>query len=332
MNCAALVLYIRKHIKKSKEICSYVVFLGISIVSFFMVGFMGVSKVNCNVDSFPSVLSPVYQNEGSVVKNNFSDSLMSKISPFTHVSEQEKRSYLERDDYKTVRTQGYEKGLLTIAGMVEHAMNSIFVGREIEAYRKENSNLSEKGFQVALEKKLSEILLDGIESKKIDVSHYQPSADHKRGYGKYLLYSNPDKSNPFCVQLFVFAEGQKTRLHNHIAPCSTTVLQGAVEESLYEPQSGQRKGSPLARFVSSSVRKTGSLAGFDDGQLNDVHKIRHLSLDGNHDYAITVHYYKDMDGVSIEKSEAGSLRKTPVDLVGKTNAAELFRKVESIKS
>lgn len=279
-------------------------------------------------ERFKSIQVSESVHDAPVVGHHFSEFLMSSISPFSNITDQEKESYLNRGDYEKVRTQGYEKGLLTPAGMVAHAMNSIFVGREVDAFRGENAYLSEKEFQVVLEDKLSAILLGGVDSKKIDLSYYKPLDGTKRGYGKYLLYSNPDQSNPFCVQLFVFAAGQKTRLHNHIAPCSTTVLQGAVEEKLFEPQSGQRKGEPLAHFVSSTIRQKGSLGGFDDGKLNDVHQIRHLGSEG---YAITAHYYKDLDGVEFEKPEATQLRKTSFDLIGKTNAAELFRKVKSEK-
>lgn len=280
-------------------------------------------------ERFNSIQASESVNDAPVVGHHFSELLMSSISPFSNITDQEKESYLNRGDYEKVRTQGYEKGLLTPTGMVAHALNSIFVGREVEAFRKENAHLSEQAFQVVLEDKLSSVLLGGVESKKIDLSHYKPLNDTKRGYGKYLLYSNPDQSNPFCVQLFVFAAGQKTRLHNHIAPCSTTVLQGVVEESLFEPQSGQRKGDPLARFLSSTIRQKSSLGGFDDGQLNDVHRIRHVGSKGADGYAITAHYYKDLDGVEFEKPEATKLRKTSSDLIGKTNAAQLFRKVRS---
>lgn len=261
-------------------------------------------------------------------KHDFSALLMDSVSPFSQITKQEKINYLSRADYDCVRNHGYEKGLLTSQGMVVHALNSIFVEREVLNFREKLKDVPEKEFQSSLESKLSEILLDGLSSKKIDISYYKPAGDNKRGYGKYLLYSNPDKSNPFCFQLFVFGEGQKTRLHNHIAPCSTTVLQGAIEESLYEAALGTRKGEPLAKFVSSSVREQGSLAGFDSEQLNEIHQIRNVNKNKGDGYAITVHYYKDMDGVELEMPEASSLRKTSADLIGKTNAAELFRKIK----
>ena len=190
------------------------------------------------------------------------------------------KQYLDNTIYAHARAD-YENNLLPLPGMVVHARNTIALTQEINKLRGANPDLNEDAFQNVLGEKLGEMLMGMKENKQLDLSHYRAKNNHKNGYAKFLLYSSPGVSLPYCLQLFVFLprqtldsqaainqqadssklinehRGQRTKLHNHIAPCASSVLQGTIEESVYSPIAGFRKNSPLAMETARRRRETG---------------------------------------------------------------------------
>jgi hypothetical protein len=260
------------------------------------------------------------------------------------ITQSDVKEYLDNKAYEHVRAD-YEQNLLPLSGMVVHARNTMLVNQQIKKLRLDNSGLDENAFQNLLGEKLTEILMNLKESKQLDLSHYKAKSNHKNGYAKYLLYSSPNARLPYCLQLFVFLpkqtaesqathnqqtqssklinhqRGQRTILHNHIAPCASSVLQGTLEETLYCPIEGFRKNSPLAMETGRRRRDTGSTEGFDEHDLNTVHRLENI---GNNT-AISVHYYREMDGIQTETDRAASLRRLSVDMTGKANVADIYR-------
>lgn len=260
------------------------------------------------------------------------------------------RAYLANTSYTKVRAD-YENHLLTLPGMVAHARNSMVVAQEIRVLQDRHPELDETSFQNLLGDKLTGILMHLKESKQLDLSQYKAKNNHKNGYAKYLLYSHRHHQTPYCLQLFVFSpkqtletselerlevpeskqlnpqRGHRTKLHNHIASCSSSILQGTLEEALYTPIQGFRKNAPLAQEIGRRIRETGSVDGFDDNALSTVHRLENIGTD----QAITVHYYREMDGIEKETGKASSLRQISADLAGKANVANLYRALKMHK-
>jgi hypothetical protein len=199
-------------------------------------------------------------------------------------------AYLNNTAYVQARAD-YENNLLPLPGMVAHARNTMAVTQEINKLRAAHPNLDENAFQNLLGEKLTGMLMGMKENKQLDLSQYQAKNNHKNGYAKFLLYSNSNTPLPYCLQLFVFLpkqtsetqstnnqleqssklinhqRGQRTKLHNHIAPCASSVLQGTLEETVYCPIDGFRKNSPLAVETDRRRRETGSTEGFDEQKV-----------------------------------------------------------------
>ena len=252
------------------------------------------------------------------------------------ITQADVKQYLDNSAYAHARVD-YEKNLLTLPGMVAHARNTMLIHQQIRTLRSTNSELNEEAFQILLGEKLPDILISMKENKQLDLAHYKAKSNHKHGYGKYLLYSNPSTSTPCCLQLFVFLprqakalaeakeinhqRGHRTTLHNHIAPCVSHVIEGTLEETLYRPIEGFRKNAPLAVETKRKIRETGSAEGFDQDELNTVHRLENI---GN-TTAISVHYYRETDGIQTETERAAGLRNTAADMTDKANVATQYR-------
>ncbi|HEX4878770.1 MAG TPA: hypothetical protein VFV39_02910 [Limnobacter sp.] len=240
-------------------------------------------------------------------------------------------TYLQNSNYQMARAD-YEKGLLELPDMARHATNTIRVGRAIENLRKAHVHLSEVQFQDLLGTRITPILMQMIEDGMLDLSPYLPKSAHKNGYAKYLLYSHAHPEHPYCLQLFAFApkqhvdnmRGQRTKLHNHIAPCASSVLQGTLEETLYCPVQGPRKGAPLARQTSQRLRPTGSVDGFAEDEIDTVHRLENIGSEK----AISVHFYREIDGIRIETPLAAKHRELSNAFSGKANVANFYRAVK----
>jgi len=258
--------------------------------------------------------------------------------------------YLDNSAYTLARAD-YEHNLLPLRGMIVHAQNTIAVTREINKLRAANPELNDNEFQNLLGEKLTDMLMGMKENKQLNLAHYRAKNNHKNGYAKFLLYSSSNTPLPYCLQLFVFLpkqtaespatnnqqvqtsklinhqRGQRTKLHNHIAPCASSVLQGTLEETTYSPIQGFRKNSPLAMETGRRLRETGSTDGFNEHELDTVHRLENI---GN-DTAISVHYYREIDGIQHETEKASSLRRYAVDVTGKANVANLYRAFKAHK-
>jgi hypothetical protein len=292
---------------------------------------------------FTVVASNPLENElrQALVESNFSRGT---------ITQADIQDYLDNTAYASARAD-YEYNLLPLSGMVVHAQNTIAVTHEINKLRAANPALDENEFQNLLGEKLTDMLMGMKDNKQLNLAHYQAKNNHKNGYAKFLLYSNSNTPLPHCLQLFVFLpkqtaespvtnnqqaqssklinhqRGQRTKLHNHIAPCASYVLQGTLEETTYCPIEGFRKNSPLAIETGRQRRETGSADGFNEHELNTVHRLENI---GN-DIAISVHYYREMDGIQHETEKASSLRRYAVDITGKANVANLYRAFKANK-
>lgn len=75
-------------------------------------------------------------------------------------------------------------------------------------------------------------------SLKLDTSVYTPADNatyNAQGLNRYLVYDNPDSSNPFSIWVFAFNSQQKTSIHDHKYKGSVTVIDGEVTEKYYKP-------------------------------------------------------------------------------------------------
>jgi predicted metal-dependent enzyme (double-stranded beta helix superfamily) len=108
-------------------------------------------------------------------------------------------------------------------------------------------------------------------------------ADMRRGdpacYQSHLLYAEPDGS--FSVAAMVWLPGQQTAIHDHVAWCVTSVLQGAEYEEIFALT---RDGSAL-RPAARNENPAGTVVGF--APPGDIHRVRN-SGDG---VAISMHVY-----------------------------------------
>ena len=264
--------------------------------------------------------------------------------------------HLENPAYTQVR-RDYEKGLLTPMGSVQHALNQIVLNKTISKLRSDNPTLSECAFQDLLGKKITGMLLGLVFDKHLRLEHYKPKGTGRNEYGKYLLHSFKDSLQPFCLQLFVFypaeltvgdlhERGQGTPDHNHIAPCQASVIAGWMQETKSVVQSDPETGKDMLVVIDKKPRPLGSVGGFDANELGLVHRLENVghindvnvrfSQNSGTDQhprvqitrggmGVTVHYYKEMDGVGFETPQATQLRSAEtLPNVGKANVARLF--------
>jgi 3-mercaptopropionate dioxygenase len=109
--------------------------------------------------------------------------------------------------------------------------------------------------------------------------------DERRGedgaIGRVVLHTEPR----FSIQAVIWRPGQVTHIHDHIAWCVFSVLQGMEEETLYRDD-----GDHLTE-VGRSVNVTGEVSGF--APPGDIHKVRNPGSGT----AITLHVYgADLSG------------------------------------
>lgn len=116
------------------------------------------------------------------------------------------------------------------------------------------------------------------------------------GYGRYLLHSDSTPGSNFCLQIFAFDPQQKTPIHNHPNECASFVADGALLERLYDDGKNavRRDGKQYVQKRSGNERPKGSWAGFDGQELDIPHSLKNKS----DNLAVSVHLYRDMDGVS----------------------------------
>ncbi|MDA8446407.1 cysteine dioxygenase [Paracidovorax valerianellae] len=138
--------------------------------------------------------------------------------------------------------------------------------------------------------------LDGLlKEAQLSTDVYQPKSGELAGYGRYLLHSHAEAGESFCLQLFAFADGQKTPIHDHPNECASFVLKGNLWERLYSPtETPEGAPVPLAVKDKKNERLQGSMDGFGPTELGIPHSLKNTSGD----IALSVHLYRDMDGLS----------------------------------
>lgn len=129
-----------------------------------------------------------------------------------------------------------------------------------------------------------------------DPSIYQPRNESIGGYGRYLLHSESEPANPFCLQMFAFLPRQKTPIHDHPNECASFIAQGELAERLYSPPTGHMSPSGLqvVEKEHKNPREAGSFAGFGPTELGIPHSLKNKS----DNVAVSVHLYRDMDGIT----------------------------------
>jgi hypothetical protein len=143
-----------------------------------------------------------------------------------------------------------------------------------------------------------------LQKAGFDAGIYAARNSEVGGYGRYLLHSDPDPKERFCLQIFAFAPRQKTPIHNHPNECASYVAQGTLMERVYElPQHAADAGhvGQVAK-LQKNERPQASWAGFDLTQLQVPHSLKNKS----ESLAVSVHLYRDMDGVSAGQQVAAA--------------------------
>jgi predicted metal-dependent enzyme (double-stranded beta helix superfamily) len=128
--------------------------------------------------------------------------------------------------------------------------------------------------------------------------------DEVGGCGRYLLHGDPDPKERFCLQIFAFNPQQKTPIHNHPNECASYIAQGALKERVYElPEAAAAAGhAGQVTKGRKNDRLHPSWAGFDRTELQVPHSLKNHS----NSPAVSVHLYRDMDGVSERQQVAAA--------------------------
>jgi quercetin dioxygenase-like cupin family protein len=98
-------------------------------------------------------------------------------------------------------------------------------------------------------------------------------------YQSHLLYAEPDGS--FSVSAMVWLPGQQTVIHDHVAWCVTSVLQGREYEEIFALADDGRALTLTAR----NLNPAGTVSGF--APPGDIHRVRNTG----DDVAISMHVY-----------------------------------------
>lgn len=143
-----------------------------------------------------------------------------------------------------------------------------------------------------------------LQKAGFDAGIYAARSSEVGGYGRYLLHSDPDPKERFCLQIFAFEPRQKTPIHNHPNECASYIAQGTLMERLYEhPDAAKAAGhAGWVTKTQKNVRPQASWAGFDSTQLQVPHSLKNHS--GS--MAVSVHLYRDMDRVSAGQQVAAA--------------------------
>lgn len=205
----------------------------------------------------------------------------------------------------------YEAGLLLGSQLQTHANNQLNVFHAMQASR-EGFQGSESEYRLDLKSRLPDLLLHLVDQDLLDLSIYKPSGDDIHGYGKYLLFTNPDTAQPYCLQLFAFAVGQKTPIHDHPCECMSVLLKGNLLERFYKVDTENPNKVQKIDKVPRSVGSTGLI---DLGHLDIPHSLKNKANAYSGDappsetMAISVHLYEGIDG-SAHESDSVSSRRT----------------------
>jgi predicted metal-dependent enzyme (double-stranded beta helix superfamily) len=166
-----------------------------------------------------------------------------------------------------------------------HDENVARFSAELKARRAEGGSLAHCSCE-ALPEEVAKQLFEMFQKIGFNPGPYQPK-DPKAlaGYGKYLLFTDENAGTPFCVQVFGFAPGQKTPIHDHPCECVSLVVEGEIRERAYDTFDGK------AVKTGKEDRGAGHQAFLRPGEPN-THSIKNRS----DSRAVTAHVYL-IDGV-----------------------------------
>jgi len=179
-----------------------------------------------------------------------------------------------------------------------HVQNRQRVNSSIQKFTETlPSGLDAAGIRSAIEKNMASILKDA----KFDPDVYPLPAEYPKekgdekginAYSKLLLAKSPAGSKaPYCMQIFVFSEKQKTPIHDHPVECTSLCVKGAP---LHRSYVIGEDGKPEKQKDLSITRHEWEAAKVFPDQPN-IHSIKAKSGP-----VVTVHFYH-MDGISQNK-------------------------------
>lgn len=199
-----------------------------------------------------------------------------------------------------LRLPGIYTTLATPAAQARHGHHQAAVAQAL-AELKAQPRANGQDFREIVAQALRQGLL---QQTGFDAGIYAARNSEVGGYGRYLLHSDADPKERFCLQVFAFNPTQKTPIHNHPNECASYVAQGALVERVYELPEEAAASEHAGRVTKmrKDDRPHTSWAGFDDKHLQVPHSLK------NHGdaMAVSVHLYRDMDGVSERQQVAAA--------------------------
>ena len=143
---------------------------------------------------------------------------------------------------------------------------------------------------------------------QMDTSAYEPmDLEKEHGVGRYLIYDNEDKDNPFSIWAFAFGPRQKTVIHNHKYLSTVTVLVGPIAEKFYQPVVDSPDGKKQARLVSRSNRYRFH-TNRDDLTTDLAHQLKCRKQSGSY-FRVTLHIY-NMSAYDVDQVQNRNLKDT----------------------
>lgn len=131
---------------------------------------------------------------------------------------------------------------------------------------------------------------DALPGQMVAALRYCPDAEtlltasqrvgHRDTYQRHLIHAATD--GRLCAVAIVWQPGQQTPVHGHFTWCAYRVVQGSMQEELFDWQDDQQLAAPQSSQIRLAGYATGSQAGMDG-----THRLRNA---GN-DVAISIHVY-----------------------------------------
>ena len=202
-----------------------------------------------------------------------------------------------------IKRHTYEAKVLP-SPQASHDQNVDKVHEQVKAFIDEFVADHPDASAVSIRNGISENIERILRKAQLDIRCYQAFGERKAEYGKYLIFSSLSvpqlKDAPLCFQLFHFAPGQTTPIHNHPNPdqdsrqavlveCASYVVDGSINERLYDGNSATHQ----AEKTGKEYRDAGSRRAIDNPGKNPPHSIKNVSGKPT----TTVHAYT-MDGIS----------------------------------
>jgi hypothetical protein len=181
------------------------------------------------------------------------------------------------------------------------------------------SSLGAVGIRSAIEENMASILKEA----KFDPDIYPLPKEYPRekgdekgvnAYSKFLLAKSDGASKaPYCMQIFVFADNQKTPIHDHPVECTSLCVKGSP---LHRSYVIGENGKPEKQKELSITREVWEAAKVFPDKPN-IHSIK-----AKQGPVVTVHFYY-MDGVSDSKDGFDQTRAVKTNFGNSSTAKKM---------